>query len=171
MFFFIYSDLIVTLRFIMFCTLGHLFSSRASVSLSQYRVVQKYSCMFEFSCSLSAHWPRQPMHSAPALTEHVSLNLARFFCSTLYLATKPHIMWILLMNAVQTIEQHHIYSSLSVMHQRYLHSESEWSSWVGRLAIYAQCPRLTLESNLLRCLFKMKMMFKQVWLVGKLTCQ
>ena len=26
----------------------------------------------------------QPMHSQSALTEHVSLNLARFFCSTLY---------------------------------------------------------------------------------------
>ena len=43
-----------------------------------YRVVQKNSCMFECSRSLYAHWPRQPMHSQSALTEHVSLNLARF---------------------------------------------------------------------------------------------
>ena len=45
----------------------------------EYRVVQKNSCMFESSRPLSAHWPRQPMHSQSALTEHVSLNLARFF--------------------------------------------------------------------------------------------
>ena len=44
-----------------------------------YWVMQKNSCMFEFSRPLSAHWPRHPMHSPSALTEHVSLNLARFF--------------------------------------------------------------------------------------------
>ena len=29
------------------------------------------------------------MHSPSALTEHVSLNLARFFCSTLYMTVTP----------------------------------------------------------------------------------
>ena len=44
-----------------------------------YRVVRKNSCMFELSRHLTAHWQRQPMHSPSALTEHMSLNLARFF--------------------------------------------------------------------------------------------
>ena len=45
----------------------------------EYRVMQKRSCMFEFSRPPSALEPRQPMHSPYALTEHVSLNLAGFF--------------------------------------------------------------------------------------------
>ena len=36
---------------------------------STYRVVQKNSCMFEFSRPLSAHRPRQPMHCPSALTD------------------------------------------------------------------------------------------------------
>ena len=44
-----------------------------------YRVVQKNLIMFESSRPLSAQCPRQPMNSPSALTEHVSLNLARFF--------------------------------------------------------------------------------------------
>ena len=44
-----------------------------------YRVVQKSSCMFEFSHPLSAHLPGQPMHSPSALTERVSPNLEGFF--------------------------------------------------------------------------------------------
>ena len=44
-----------------------------------YRVVQKKSCMFEYSRPLSAHWSRQPIHSPSALTEHVSSNLAGIF--------------------------------------------------------------------------------------------
>ena len=47
-------------------------------SLIAYRFVQKNSCMFECSRLLFAHWPRQPMHSPSALTEHVSPNLAGF---------------------------------------------------------------------------------------------
>ena len=45
----------------------------------------KNSCLFEFSRPHSAQWPRQPMHSPSALTEHVSPNVAGFFCSTLYM--------------------------------------------------------------------------------------
>ena len=44
-----------------------------------YRVVQKNSCIFEFSLPTSAHWLRQPMHSPSALTELSSPNLAGTF--------------------------------------------------------------------------------------------
>ena len=44
-----------------------------------YSVVQKNSCMFEFPASLQPTNLGLPMHSPSALTEHVSLNLARFF--------------------------------------------------------------------------------------------
>ena len=48
--------------------------------LTLHRVVQRNSCMFEFSL----HWPRQPMHSPSAVMEHVSPNsVGNFFCSTL----------------------------------------------------------------------------------------
>ena len=46
--------------------------------------MQKNSCMFEFPAFLPPTNLGLPMHSPSALTEHVSLNLARFFCSTLY---------------------------------------------------------------------------------------
>ena len=48
-----------------------------------YSVVQKNSSMFEFPAFLPPTNLGLPMHSPSALTEHVSLNLARFFCSTL----------------------------------------------------------------------------------------
>ena len=47
--------------------------------LMLYRVVQKNSCMFEFSLPSSAHCLRQPMHSPSALTELSSPNLAGTF--------------------------------------------------------------------------------------------
>ena len=46
---------------------------------SLYSVVQKNSCMFEFPAFLPPTNLGLPMHSPPALTEHVSLNLARLF--------------------------------------------------------------------------------------------
>ena len=45
----------------------------------KYSVVQKNSCMFEFPAFLPPTNLGLPMHSPSALTEHVSLNLARFF--------------------------------------------------------------------------------------------
>ena len=60
-----------------FITLSHLW---------HYSVVQKNSCMFEFAAFLPPTDLGLPMHSPSALTENVSLNLARFFCSTLYAA-------------------------------------------------------------------------------------
>ena len=47
--------------------------------LPQYTVVQKNSFMFEFPAFLPPINLELPMHSPSALTEHVSLNLARFF--------------------------------------------------------------------------------------------
>ena len=44
-----------------------------------YSVVQKNSCMFEFPAFVPPANLGLPMHSPPALTEHASLNLARFF--------------------------------------------------------------------------------------------
>ena len=44
-----------------------------------YSMVQKISCMFEFPAFLPPTNLGLPMHSPSALTEHVSLNLARFF--------------------------------------------------------------------------------------------
>ena len=50
-----------------------------------YSVVQKNSCcMFEFPAFLPPTNLGLPMHSPSALTEHVSLNLAMYFCLTLY---------------------------------------------------------------------------------------
>ena len=40
---------------------------------------KKKSCMFEFAAFLPPTNLGLPMHSPSALTEHVSLNLARFF--------------------------------------------------------------------------------------------
>ena len=58
-----------------------------------YSVVQKNSSMFEFPAILLPTNLGQPMHSPSALTEHVSLNLARFFfCSTLYLIVNISIL-------------------------------------------------------------------------------
>ena len=50
-----------------------------------YSVVQKNSCMFKFPAFLPPTNLGLPMHSPRALAEPVSLNLARFFCSTLYM--------------------------------------------------------------------------------------
>ena len=44
-----------------------------------YSVVQKISCMFKFPAFLPPTNLGLPMHSPSALTEHVSLNLARWF--------------------------------------------------------------------------------------------
>ena len=44
----------------------------------------KNSCLFEFPAFLPPINLGLPMHSPSAMTEHVTLNLARFFCSTLY---------------------------------------------------------------------------------------
>ena len=46
---------------------------------SVYSVVQKNSCVFEFPAFLPPTNLGLPMHNPSALTEHVSLNLARFF--------------------------------------------------------------------------------------------
>ena len=54
------------------------------ISSQVYSGVQKISCMFEFLAFLLPTNLRLPMSSPLVLTEHVSLNLARFFCSTLY---------------------------------------------------------------------------------------
>ena len=52
---------------------------RAAMSSVLYSVVQKNSCMFEFPAFLPPTNLGLPMHSPSALTEHASLNLARFF--------------------------------------------------------------------------------------------
>ena len=44
-----------------------------------YSVVQKNSCLFEFPAYLPPTNVGLPMHSQSALTEHVSLTLARIF--------------------------------------------------------------------------------------------
>ena len=45
---------------------------------------KKYSCMFEIPTCLPPTNLGLPIHSPSTLTQLVSLNLARFFCSTLY---------------------------------------------------------------------------------------
>ena len=58
-------------------------SHHAMQHYSTHSVVQKNSCMFEFSAFLPPTNLGLPMHISSALTEHLSVNLARFFCSTL----------------------------------------------------------------------------------------
>ena len=56
----------------------------APLNKVKYREEQNKSCMFEFPAFLLPTILKQPMHCQSALTEHVSLNLASFFCSTLF---------------------------------------------------------------------------------------
>ena len=53
-------------------------------SQSPYSMVQKNSCIFEFLAFLPPTNLGLRMERPSALMKHVSLNLARFFCSTLY---------------------------------------------------------------------------------------